>query len=90
VWNALGLHSVRTDGQEPFIEREWHHMDLVFRPCPWDETLVIENKIGAIPTEEQLARYAGTIAGLAPSMKLGERRLVLLTLTAPSFELPKP
>ena len=90
VWNALGLHSVRADGQEPFIEREWHHLDLVFCPGPGRETLVIENKIGAIPTGEQLARYANTVAKLAPSMKFGEPKHVLLTLMAPSFDLPEP
>jgi hypothetical protein len=90
VWNALGLHSVGADGQEPFIEREWHHLDLVFCSAPGRETLVIENKIGAIPTGEQLARYANTAARLAPSMKFGELKHVLLTLTAPSFDLPEP
>lgn len=88
VWNALGLRSAGAGGQEPFIEREWRHLDLVFRPGAGGETLVIENKIGAIPTAGQLDRYARMIAGLAPSMKLGERRLVLLTLTEPSFALP--
>jgi PD-(D/E)XK nuclease superfamily len=90
VWNALGLRSVRADGQEPFIEREWRHLDLVFRPGIGGETLVIENKIGAIPTAGQLDRYACTITELALSMKFGERRLVLLTLTEPSFGLPEP
>jgi PD-(D/E)XK nuclease superfamily len=90
VWNALGLHSVRADGQEPFIEREWHHLDLVFCSGPGRETLVIENKIGAIPTAEQLVREAETVARLAPSMKFGELKYVLLTLTAPSPGLPGP
>ena len=90
VWNALGLHSVRADGQEPIIKREWHHLDLVFCSGPGRETLVIENKIGAIPTGEQLARYADTVTKLAPSMKFGEPKHVLLTLTAPSFDLPEP
>jgi hypothetical protein len=90
VWYALGLHSVRADGQEPFIEREWHHLDLVFCSGHGRETLVIENKIGAIPTGEQLIREADTIAELAPSMKFGELRLVLLTLTPPSIKLPEP
>jgi hypothetical protein len=90
VWNALGLHSVRADGQEPFIEREWHHLDLVICSAPGRETLVIENKIGAIPTAEQLVREAETVAKLAPAMKFGELKHVLLTLTAPSFDLPGP
>lgn len=40
-WDALGLHSVRADGQEPFIERKWRHPDLVFRLGLGDERLVI-------------------------------------------------
>ena len=34
LWQSLGLPEVRADGHDPFIRREWRHIDLVLSPGP--------------------------------------------------------
>lgn len=61
------------------VRREWRHLDLVVevrgRPV-----LIVENKVFALPDEDQLLRY-GAIAGALP----GPPPLVLLSLTDPGW-----
>ena len=89
LWSALGLHALRVAHLEPFIRREWRHVDLVLSAGPGQPALIIENKIGAIPTAEQLVRCQTDVDHHVATMS-GGTDYVLLTLTSPSFALPKP
>ena len=89
LWSALGLHTVHDAQQERFIRREWRHVDLLFAPGVDQPALVIENKIGAIPTAEQLRRYQRDVSPYLSAMS-AKVEYVLLTLTPPTFTLPKP
>jgi hypothetical protein len=89
VWQTLGL----PDGLQPpqGVRREWLHIDL----AAWSETderaLVLENKIGAIPNPGQLDGYYAKLRSTQlPFSLLDSTAFVLLTLTPPSFTLPKP
>jgi len=88
LWYALGLQWVGTAPQEPFIRREWRHLDLAISLGPDQAALVIENKIGAIPTDDQLRRYAHGL-DRTPLFALGATGCVLLTLTRTRHELPQ-
>jgi hypothetical protein len=90
VWNTLGLPRVRIDPQSHFIRREWHHIDLVVAPGDVQPALVLENKIGAIPSPDQLDRYYAGLRSARPPFSLNDPVFVLLTLNPPSFELPEP
>jgi hypothetical protein len=90
VWNALGLPAARVDNYTPFIRREWRHTDLVVAPGGGEPALVIENKIGAIPTLGQLDGYHAGLRSARPPFSLEAAKFVLLTLTPPSFALPAP
>lgn len=57
--------------------REKHHTDLMVQ-TPGQQTLVIENKVFALPDTEQLDRIAAILKADAP-------RLVLLSLTDPGW-----
>jgi hypothetical protein len=90
VWKDLGLPEVRMDQRSPFIRREWHHIDLVVSPGEGQQALVLENKIGAIPTPDQLDGYYATLHSTRLPFSLESTTFVLLTLTRPSFALPEP
>ena len=89
LWRALGLHTVHAALQEPFIRREWRHVDLVFATGVGQPALVVENKIGAIPTAEQLIRYQDDVSRSLPTQS-DTVAYVLLTLTPPMFTVPEP
>lgn len=89
LWRELGLTTVRAEPQEPFIRREWRHTDLVFAPGAPETALALENKIGAIPTAEQLRRYWADVNPYLVTMS-ADVKYVLLTLTPPTFSLPEP
>lgn len=61
------------------VDRERGNLDIVFH---WDAhaPLVVENKVFAIPSAEQLARYSETTASWNPTPTL-----LLLSVSAPSF-----
>jgi hypothetical protein len=96
VWLRLGVDPPTTDGPDPrgAIRREWRHIDLYVDAGMPGRKLVLENKILAIATPEQLARYRETL------MKVAEHRTVdprdqatswrLLTLLPPTFSPPRP
>ena len=90
VWRALGLTEAHIDQRSSFIRREWHHLDLVVAPGDGQPALVIENKIGAIPTPDQLNRYYATLKSARLPFSLESTTFVLLTLTPSSFALPEP
>jgi hypothetical protein len=90
VWNALGILTARIDQQSAFVRREWHHIDLVVAPGDGQPALVVENKIGAIPTPGQLDRYHAELRSARPPFDPESAEYVLLTLTPPSFALPVP
>jgi hypothetical protein len=90
LWQSLGLPEVRADGHDPFIRREWRHIDLVLSPGPDRKALIIENKIGAIPGADQLNGYLAGLQAARPPFSVEAAECVLLTLTPPSFAMPKP
>lgn len=90
VWNALGLPEARMDQQSPFVRREWHRTDLVVWPGDGQPALVIENKIGGIPTPAQLDGYYAKLRSARPPFSLDPAEFVLLTLTRPTLTLPAP
>lgn len=87
---SLGLPGARVDQRTAFIRREWHRTDLVVSPGDGQPALVLENKIGAIPTPGQLNGYYAKLRSARPPISLDPAAFVLLTLTRPSFALPEP
>jgi PD-(D/E)XK nuclease superfamily protein len=90
VWAALGPTNLHVDKQSAFIRREWHHIDLVVAPGEDQPALVLENKIGAIPSPGQLDGYYAGLCSTWLPFSLELARFVLLTLTPPSFVPPEP
>jgi hypothetical protein len=72
---------VRADVARPDrVRREFRHLDLVIEFSGY-RPLVIENKLTALPDEEQLLRYTvGALSGLRP-----EPTLLLLSLADPGW-----
>ena len=68
-----------TTGGELWLEREWRQLDLVMH-IPGRQVLVVENKVLALPEEDQLDQYAATTLTLP-----GTPSLVLLSLTDPGW-----
>ncbi|USQ81190.1 PD-(D/E)XK nuclease family protein [Ornithinimicrobium faecis] len=89
LWNALGLRTPWGSEPAPFIRREWRHLDLVISEGLGQQALILENKIGAIPTAEQLKGYRNSVGSHIPA-GAGVTTWVLLTLTRPSFDIPDP
>jgi len=67
------------EGSRRRVERERGNLDIVFH---WDAhvPLVVENKVFAIPTAEQLDRYSEVTASWKPAPTL-----LLLSVSAPTF-----
>jgi hypothetical protein len=69
------------------VAREWHQLDLVLQ-FPGARPLAIENKVFSLPSEEQLDRYAATLAAdaaqPAPTFP-GPADCVLLSLSDPGW-----
>lgn len=96
VWRRLGVDPPSTVGPDPrgAIRREWLHIDLYVDAGMPGRKLVLENKVLAIATTEQLTRYRETI------LKAAAHRVVdpcddvtswrLLTLLPPAFSPPEP
>lgn len=61
----------------------------MFSAGPGQETLALENKIGAIPTADQLLRYWNDVSRYLATTSCATQ-YVLLTLTPPTFTLPGP
>lgn len=89
LWNALGLPSAAPADHTSLVKREWRHIDLLVDPGAGQQKLVLENKVGAIPTEEQLAGYW---SALHRDRRFDDvaTTFVLLTLVKPAMALPKP
>ena len=96
VWLRLGVDPPTTDGQDPrgAIRREWLHVDLYVDSGLPGRKLVLENKILAIATPEQLTRYRETLVKAAEHRVVDPRDEVtswrLLTLLPPAFSPPQP
>jgi hypothetical protein len=96
VWDRLGVDAPTLGGPDPrgAIRREWRHIDLYIDSGMPGRKLVLENKVLAIATAEQLVGYRGSL------LKAREHRAVdptgqltswrLLTLLEPTFEMPEP
>jgi hypothetical protein len=96
VWLRLGVDPPTTGGPDPrgAIRREWLHVDLYVDSGLPGRKLVLENKILAIATAEQLTRYRETLANAAEHRVVDPRDEItswrLLTLLPPAFSPPEP
>lgn len=96
VWLSLGVDPPSTVGPDPrgAIRREWLHIDLYVDAGMPGRKLVLENKILAIATTEQLTRYRETVLKAAEHRVVDPRDEVtswrLLTLLPPAFSPPEP
>jgi hypothetical protein len=96
VWARFGVDPPTTGGPDPrgVIRREWLHVDLYVDAGLPGRKLVLENKILAIATAEQLVRYRETLMQAAEHRAVDPRDEVtswrLLTLLPPAFSLPEP
>lgn len=87
VWRALGLDGGGSDCFSPSVRREWRHIDLLLEIG--ERKLVLENKVGAIPSRTQLVTYWQRLRN---DRRFNESavRFVLLTLIPPALNLPAP
>ena len=96
VWRRLGVDPPTTHGPDPrgAIRREWLHVDLYVDAGLPGRKLVLENKILAIATAEQLTRYRENLVKAAEHRVVDPRDEVtswrLLTLLPPAFSPPDP
>ncbi len=90
VWDVLGADApIPAGGGRATIRREWQHIDLYVGNGATGRTLVLENKVLAIPRKSQLTQYRDTLRSL-PGVVDEATSWVLLSLILPGFELPKP
>ncbi|MFC5263021.1 PD-(D/E)XK nuclease family protein [Kribbella qitaiheensis] len=88
IWDLLAVDAP-TDSSKYRIRREWKHVDLFVDAGPGQRKLVLENKVGAIPTVGQLSAYRVT---LLRDHAFDDERTSwrLLSLLPPTFSLPAP
>lgn len=87
VWQMFGI-GARSHEYTPVIRREWQKIDLFVSPGLGQGSLILENKVGAIPTAKQLTGYRKKLK--SHSLVNEGAEWVLLTLTRPMFRLPEP
>jgi hypothetical protein len=89
IWDLLGVDPPVTAESVPIIRREWRDIDLYVDSGSSSRKLVLENKVLAIPTAEQLADYERDISE-QPLVEPDQTSWVLLSLMTPTFDPPAP
>ncbi|MGI8415099.1 MAG: PD-(D/E)XK nuclease family protein [Nakamurella sp.] len=72
------------------MRREWRHFDLLLESGDTQQALLLENKVGAIPTTDQLVRYWDHVEGSRELRHFGRVTPVLLTPMLTHLDVPSP
>jgi hypothetical protein len=96
VWELLGVDPPTGDDPEPRgpIRREWHHVDLYIDTGRPGRKLVLENKVLAVATRDQLTGYYEKLRSLREFTRADPNDEVtswrILTLLPLTFAAPPP